>query len=62
MLASNDNDFPSCPCFLFAAVQDGLPTSSVYMEIDNGVAKGRKATSGQNTEPNAATKDMKINQ
>jgi hypothetical protein len=41
---------------------DGLHTSSAYQEIGKGAAKGGKATSRQNTEPNAATKDMNINQ
>jgi hypothetical protein len=59
---TNDSDFPSCPCFFFSLRADGLHTSSAYQEIGKGAAKGGKATSRQNTEPNAATKDMKINQ
>jgi hypothetical protein len=50
------------PVFFFSLRADGLHTSSAYQEIGKGAAKGGKATSRQNTEPNAATKDMKINQ
>jgi hypothetical protein len=32
------------------------------MDIDNGAAEREKDISDQNTEPNAATKNMKINQ